>query len=427
MYNLSNDAMFLEQFFALSEDLIHTHDLDSLLDRILHEARKISRADAGSIFLMRGDKLRFSYVHNDTMFTDQSSNKYLYMNYELEVDQESLAGYVALSGKSLTIDDAYDIPPDQPYRFNPSFDASSGYRTRSMLVAPLMTSRGKVVGVLQIINATSEQGEVVPFSERDRLYVSFLANQAAIAIERAIMNRELLLRTIKMAQFRDPRETGMHVNRVGAYSAEIYQRWANRRGLDEEEVKHNKDLIRVAAMLHDVGKVAISDTILKKPGRLTREEFEEVKLHTVRGAQLYSDPSSELEVACREIALNHHERWDGLGYPGQLDDVDAELPRLGRGKAGEEIPIAARIVALADVYDALVSARVYKDAWPEDRVMDTITGEAGTRFDPEVVSAFLEIYEVISAIRARYPYDGDEQSRGFSREALASLDKWGEP
>lgn len=424
MLNISKDSTrILEKFFALNEDLIHTHDLDSLLDRILNEARTMPRADAGSIFLLRDEKLRFAYVHNDTLFTDQRSNKFLYLDYELEVNQASLAGYVAFTGRSLNIPDVYQLSDQVPYTFNPSFDNTSGYRTQSMLVVPLMTSRGKVVGVLQVINATDSKGQVVPFSDRDRLYIGFLANQAAIAIERAIMNRELILRTIKMAEFRDPCETGVHVNRVGAYAAEIYQRWMEKRGVDQETVKRRKDLIRVAAMLHDVGKVAISDTILKKPGPLSTDEFEAVKLHTMRGAQLYENAGTELENTCFDIALNHHERWDGKGYPGKVEDLGLDRAPSGPGKSGEDIPICARIVSLADVYDALLSSRSYKDAWPEDKVLAIITKESGRQFDPQVVQAFNDIYEVIQAVRSRYPYDQPGEPRGFSREALSSLEE----
>ena len=398
-----DDKALLDNLMSVTEGLIQVHDLSALMDKILYEARKFTNADAGSIFLTRGDKLAFSYVHNDTLLTGQESNKYLYQDWEIPIDQSSLCGYVAATAQALKIDDAYHLDPSLPFSFNRSFDQASGYRTRSVLAVPLRTSRGGVVGVLQIINAQDEMGEVVPFSRRDLSYVSFFANNAALAVERAIITRELILRTVKMAELRDPKETGPHVNRVGTYSAEIYESWAHRHGLPLEEIKRNKDIIRVAAMQHDVGKVAISDTILKKPGKLTDEEFHIMKYHTVFGAQLFSQTTSEVDAAALTIVLGHHERWDGRGYPGHIADILAEHVELGTGKQGEEIPLFARITALADVFDALSSVRVYKPAWSEEDVLKEIHQGAGSQFDPEVVEAFLDIFEVIRSIRGRYP------------------------
>jgi HD-GYP domain-containing protein (c-di-GMP phosphodiesterase class II) len=189
---------------------------------------------------------------------------------------------------------------------------------------------------------------------------------------------------------------------VGAYAAEIYQRWSRNQGLPPEEIKINQDLLRIAAMLHDVGKVAISDLILKKPTGLDLEEFTIMKFHTILGARLFQSFDSDLDVMSAEIALNHHERWDGDGYPGKIDDICRDQVRQGTGKRGEEIPIAARIVALADVYDALGTKRSYKDPLPEAEVLEHIREQSGRHFDPEVVRAFLEIYDVIVAIKEKY-------------------------
>ncbi len=320
----------------------------------------------------------------------------------MEINSKSIAGYVASTGESVIIDDAYQIPAHLPFTFNRSFDDASAYRTKSILAVPLKTSRDKIVGVLQIINAMDHNREVIPFEERDKLILGYFANNAAVAIERALMTREVILRMVKMCELRDPHETGPHANRVASYSAEIYQKWAMNKGLPSNEIKKTKDLLRIAAMLHDLGKVAISDVILKKPGKLDGEEFVVMQYHTIYGARFFENPTSDLDLISSEIALNHHERWDGKGYPGKIDNIFAEEVRMGAGKEGEGIPIYGRIVALADVYDALISKRVYKDPYPEESVLAYIREQAGKQFDPEVVEAFLAIYDVIVAIREKY-------------------------
>jgi HD-GYP domain-containing protein (c-di-GMP phosphodiesterase class II) len=212
-----------------------------------------------------------------------------------------------------------------------------------------------------------------------------------------------------MSEMRDPKETGAHVNRVGGYSIELYEQWAKRHTLSKKEFDRGRDSLRMAAMLHDVGKIAISDLILKKPSRFNKDEFEIMKQHTFLGAKLFLDSQSDFDEAACDVALNHHERWDGNGYPGHID-VETGIPKENfltpdgkvRGKKEEEIPIFGRIVALADVYDALSSARVYKEAWKESDVLDTIEKEAGKQFDPELVEIFFSRLNVLRSIQNRY-------------------------
>jgi response regulator RpfG family c-di-GMP phosphodiesterase len=172
-----------------------------------------------------------------------------------------------------------------------------------------------------------------------------------------------------------------------------------------EEIRITKDLLRIGAMLHDVGKIAISDLILKKPAGLDPEEFNIMKLHTILGARLFQNAESELDIMSAEIALNHHEKWDGNGYPGRIADIFDPQASLGPGKRGDEIPLSARIVSLADVYDALGSKRSYKEPMPEERILKIINEESGKQFDPEVVQAFLEVHDTIVAIKEKYHED----------------------
>ena len=401
-----SDADICNSILQVMERLFHIKDVHALLDEVLLQARRLTRADAGSIYLIENEVLNFSYIHNDTLFGASGVNRYLYASHTLAVDNHSLAGYAALTGKPLLIDDAYHLPAGMPFTFNDAFDQRSGYRTQSILAAPLVTSNNKTVGVMQIINPLNDDRQPSAFTPGDLLLLKHFADNAAAAIERALLTREIILRMIRMCELRDPKETGVHANRVGAYAAEVYHQWSLKQGVAEADIKRTKDLLRIAAMLHDLGKIAISDLILQKPDKLDSEEFRVMQYHTIHGARLFQNQESDLDVLSAEIALNHHEKWDGTGYPGKIDDIYQDQPLLGQGKQGEEIPIAGRIVALADVYDALVSRRVYKGAWSETTTLSYIKDQSGKLFDPEVVDAFLAIYDVISAIREKYQDEG---------------------
>lgn len=183
---------------------------------------------------------------------------------------------------------------------------------------------------------------------------------------------EILERLSQAAEFRDD-DTGQHTHRVGTMSARL----AEALGLGPQEV----ELIRRAAPLHDVGKIGIPDSILLKPGRLTPEEMDVMRTHTTIGAQLLSSGRSRLMAAAEEIALTHHEKWDGSGYP--------------RGLRGEEIPLMGRIVAVADFHDALASDRPYRKAWTGEKIREEITSQTGRHFDPAVVEAFFGLHVLL--------------------------------
>ena len=177
---------------------------------------------------------------------------------------------------------------------------------------------------------------------------------------------EMLARLAAAAELHDD-DTGQHTLRVADLSVAI----ARTIGLPDEQL----ELLRLAAPLHDVGKIAISDAVLRKRGRLTIEEFDQVKTHTTKGSQMLAGSPFELLALAEQIALTHHEHWDGSGYP--------------TGLAGEAIPMTGRIVAVADVFDALTHSRPYKTAWSTTDAITELTSHAGTHFDPLVVDAFL--------------------------------------
>ena len=196
----------------------------------------------------------------------------------------------------------------------------------------------------------------------------------------------------EMAEYRDP-ETGSHIHRTREYVALLAETLV--------ENGHHRDrltpdyivLLRKSAPLHDIGKVAIRDSILLKPGKLTEEEFEEMKGHTLYGEEVISNleqmaghPTSFLSCA-KEIAGSHHEKYDGSGYP--------------RGITGEDIPLAGRIMAIADVYDALISKRVYKEAMSHQSAMEIMIRGKGSHFDPVMLEAFLQVEPIFNQIAAR--------------------------
>ena len=400
----------LDVLARLGIDLSQIHDLDILMERILTEARRFVNADAGSIYIRDKEMLHFNYTQNDTLQKRLSAGeKLIYSTFSVPVNEKSIAGYVAACGQPLNLPDVYKIDATRPYHFKKEIDEDSHYTTHSALTIPLINFNDDILGVLQIINAQDDQAQTIAFSDKDEKMMLHFASIAAVALERAQMTRAILLRMIRMAEMRDPKETGAHVNRVGGYAVEIYERWALRRAFARKEIDKNRDVFRMAAMLHDVGKIAISDLILKKPGRFSPEEYEIMKKHTVLGAQLFQDRQSDFDDAAAQVALNHHERWDGDGYPGHVD-IATDTPLKGfqrpdgsaAGKSGEEIPLYGRIVALADVYDALSSARVYKEAWDEADVLAKIEENSGGHFDPELVEIFFESLDLLRSIQKRY-------------------------
>jgi HD-GYP domain-containing protein (c-di-GMP phosphodiesterase class II) len=407
---MPSEKQKLNMIIRLGVELTEIKDVDVLLERILREARHLVRADAGSIYIKEGDKLKFSYTQNETQQKKLiRGKKLIYSTFSVPINNQSIAGYVANTGETMNIPDVYKLKPGLSFSFNKSYDELSGYRTQSMLTFPLKTNRGDTIGVLQLINAYDIHDKVIPFSKKDEPLVIYFANMAAVAIERAQMTRTMILRTIKMAELRDPKETGAHVNRVAAYTVAIYESWANKQGISHDVIEKNRDILRMAAMLHDVGKVAISDAILKKPGRLNDEEREAMQQHTIMGAKLFSDRYSEFDEAAAIVALNHHEKWDGTGYPGHVNIDGKVIPvyeksnGISRSKKGEEIPVFGRIVAIADVYDALSSRRVYKERWEESQVLDELKATSGTHFEPYMVEVFFSCLDTIQSMAERYP------------------------
>ena len=413
---VSRDSVY-KSIIEIDSELKQIQDLDLLLERTLLEARRVINADAGSIYIkesvevdgVKADKLVIKYSQNDTsQKLLPPGQKLIYSFFSVPINEMTISGYCALTQKMINVPDAYDLPPGVPYSFSRSYDQISGYKTTSILTAPLKTAEGMLLGVIQMINAKDGEGNVIPFSDEDEFLINNFAANATMALQKAQLLRTIILRMIKMAELRDPKETGPHVNRVAGYSVEIFEQWANNRGISDNEKEKFKDNLRIASMLHDVGKVAISDVILKKPAKFTPEEFLIMQGHTNYGAALFSDDQSSVDTLSRLVAFTHHENWDGTGYPGWIDPFTGAIIKAGNdgralGKKGEEIPLAGRIVSIADVFDALCSKRVYKEPWEEEQVLSEMKKMSGAKFDPELMEIFFKIYPNIKQIQKRYP------------------------
>ena len=401
----------------LDSELNQIQDFDLLLEKILFEARQVVHADAGSIYVTvpteageeGTEKISIKYSQNDTLQKKiPPGQKMIYTIFSLPINEKSISGYCALKRTLLNIPDMYNIPPDYPYKFYTHFDMLTGYKTVSSLTIPLISVDDRLIGVIQVLNSKDTDGNVIPFTPDDELLITHFANNAAIVLQRAYTTRAMILRMIKMSELRDPKETGTHVNRVAGYAVEIYDRWAYHHKIQHEEHEKFRDNLKISSMLHDVGKVAISDAILKKPARFTPEEFKIMQNHTIYGASLFNDTSSPVDILARDIALTHHENWDGTGYPGWVNPYNGTAVKTsddGRplGKHGEEIPLGGRIVAVADVYDALCSKRVYKEPWTEEDVLRELRNLSGTKFDPELIEIFFEILPGIKHTQEQYP------------------------
>ena len=193
-----------------------------------------------------------------------------------------------------------------------------------------------------------------------------------------------------LAEFRNE-ETGSHIMATQQYVGSLARYLAPHPRFSSYLTPENIELLRKSAPLHDIGKIAVPDRILLKPGKLTPEEFEEIKKHTIYGRdalmkaeQALGDTSSTFLRIAKEIAYTHHEKWDGTGYP--------------QGLAGDDIPISGRLMALADVYDALISKRIYKEAYTYEDAEEAIISERGKHFDPDIVDAFIDLEQIFQNI-----------------------------
>ena len=316
----------LKILLNITYELAQEKDLRKILVKLNDLAKALLNADRCSIFL-----------HDDTK--NELWTMVAHGVKEIRIPENfGIAGTVFQQGEILNIIDAYNDP-----RFDNDVDKRTGYHTKSMVTIPLRNKKLKIMGVFQVINKLTAEC----FDDDDINLLNHIALYASASIENALLyeklkqaHEDVVYRLSNATKFKDP-ETENHIIRVGHYCAIL----ATAMEWDEEEV----ELIKLAAPMHDIGKVGIPDRVLLKPGKLNTEEWDIMKKHTTYGYKILKDGDSKLLQMASIVALEHHERWDGLGYPN--------------GKIKDEISILGRMTAIADVFDALTSNRPYKKAW----------------------------------------------------------------
>lgn len=367
----------LEVILDITRRLMSVTDLDALLRLIAEATTQLLDADRATIFLVDADRGElWSKVALGSGVGE--------IRLPLGV---GIAGAVAKSGKTVNIPDAYADP-----RFDRQTDRRSGYTTRSLLTYPMNAHDGRVIGVFQAVNKVGG-----PFTPDDEETLSSLAASAAVAVENAQLVQEqrqlwrTLIETLAITIDARDQQTAGHSQRVTRY-AEVIGR---EHGLPESELEK----LRAAALLHDYGKIAVRDGVLQKAGKLDDREFAYMKAHAEKTGEFLAHlefPRDMREVPL--IAAQHHERMDGKGYP--------------RGLPGADILIGARIVAVADIFDALTSPRYYKPAYPLAKTLEIMDGMSGTHLDPSVMATLHRCLPALEAtvveLRSTWPQPDDD-------------------
>jgi HD-GYP domain-containing protein (c-di-GMP phosphodiesterase class II) len=386
-------------------------DVDLLLERMIDGAKGICRAEAGSIYLLRENRLLLAMSRNDYLERVVAESGDLpFLNSYLPLDRTSLAGYVALEDKPLNISDTGAIDLDAPYQHNSGIDRDTNYFCQSILTLPLRCPGSEILGVMQLINPLDEGGKAAIFKDEDEKALIFFSSLCAMALERNLMLRSMAIRNVEVVSAHDPMETVAHAQRVACLCCEIYEHWAERQRISSLERNRILNLFPLAAMLHDIGKTSIPREILSKPGRLDMVERAVMEGHVLVGARVFAKGRTPLDRLTFTVIMDHHERWDGQGYPGWVDLESGEpLPgksaKDGRaiGKKGEEISIFGRILAAADVYDALSTRKAWKEPFDESLSVQIMEQESGHHFDPQVIESLLARRAMLKKIRERFP------------------------
>lgn len=363
-YSLPTKSDPLVSLVKISRSITALTDIDELLRVIAEETKNAIQADRCTVFLWDKD--------TDELWSKVALGLDSSQEIRFPADK-GLAGYVVKNGESLNIADAYNDP-----RFNPEVDTKTGYRTKTILCMPIMNNNREIIGAFQVINKIDGV-----FTKNDEDLLIAIGGSASIALENAqLFDQQLQLYREQKLLFEsfidtlatsiDARDkiTAGHSTRVRMYSSLL----ADAIGMNSKD----KGLLEKAAILHDIGKIGIRDSVLQKDGKLTDEEYKHIQEH-VRIThnilnKIYMSPDFRIIT---EMACSHHEKWDGTGYYRHLK--------------GEEITLGGRILAVADVFDAITSKRHYRDKMPIANVLDILMKGAGSHFDKNLVDMFLSI------------------------------------
>ncbi len=347
----------LSVLLHLAQNLQMYLELDKLLQVTMEEVARILEADRCTVFLLDEEHQELWSI------VAMGIEKGKEIRFPAD---KGIAGYVAMTGEVLNIPDAY-----QDERFNPEIDRKTGYHTRNMLTMPLKNKNKEIIGVFQVLNKFDG-----PFTRQDEELLSAISQIVATAVENSILYEEQVASLNSFVETLsatlDTRDyiTAGHSRRVTLYTLAICQQM----GMEKECCEQ----LRYAALLHDIGKLGVPESVLFKRGKLTEEEYQEIKKHPALTRQILESirfPRKLKKVP--DIASTHHEKLNGKGYP--------------QGLKGEEIPLGGRVLALADVFDALTSHRQYRDREPLVDVWHIIERERDQAFDGEIMDAFLSL------------------------------------
>jgi HD-GYP domain-containing protein (c-di-GMP phosphodiesterase class II) len=383
----------LDLILDVTRRLMSITDLDALLRDMATVTTQLLDADRATIFIV--DRERGEIWSRVALGTGAGEIR--------QAIGVGIAGLVAATGDTVNIPDAYDDP-----RFNPDPDQRTGYRTKSLLTFPMTGQNDRVIGVFQVVNKNG--GGV--FTADDEETLSSLGASAAVAVENAQLVAEqrrlwtTLIETLAVTIDARDQQTAGHSQRVTRY-AEVIGRALGLEGIELEK-------LRAAALLHDYGKIAVRDEFLLKPGKLDDAEFEYMKAHAEKTGEFLAHlvfPQDMRDVPV--IAAQHHERMDGKGYP--------------RGLPAERILLGARIVAAADVFDALTAPRYYKPAYTLERTLEIMDGMAGDHLDPVVVAAVRrnvhDLEWTLDSMKHTWPKPGDEGMSKSPETGLSERDQ----
>lgn len=353
----------INTIFEYTAKIADETDTDKLLMLLANMGKDILKADRATLWLSDDEKgiLWTKVAHGVERLEIPSS--------------QGIAGSVYATDKTLIVNDPYNDP-----RFHKEVDLATGYKTKSIIAIPLKTTDGKTIGVFQCVNKIAKKSEFKSIDmSRMKMIGGYMVNTIELSrlyqeIEET--QREIISTMGEAGEFRS-KETGNHVKRVAKYSYTL----ARLVGIGAEEAS----IIEMASPMHDIGKIAIPDEILNKPGKLTVEEFETMKTHALIGKEILGHSKRKIIQTASIIAGEHHEKYDGSGYPN--------------GIVGEDIHIYGRITAIADVFDALGSDRCYKKAWELEDILAFFKEQRGRHFDPVLIDLFFENLDEFLKIR----------------------------